>query len=242
MSRNSYDRTSASPTSGADTYSTLSPGPSRGDLIDLAVELIQSGQLDDIRSPIGGNTDFWRLLHSLTNDEPAGAARLIGAYLNRGLKRAKENHANDPFESGHLSEDSASVEVIVDTATNAPAEFVRHVLPFVTELAMVEQTPYEGELPQGRRWHIRHLSSAHTVDDAVFTAICAALEKLGVDSPEECAIAIEPLRAAESLELRFLACRALTAMGDPDDAVGWLISDPTQPQSRLDRKFALGLP
>ena len=196
-----------------------------GGLIDLAVELIQSGQLDDIRSPIGGNTDFWRLLHSLTNDEPAGAARLIGAYLNRGLKRAKQNHANDPFESGHLSEDSASVEVIVDTATNAPAEFVRHVLPFVTELAMVEQTPYEGELPQGRRWHIRHLSSAYTVDDAVFTAVSAALEKLGVDSPEECAIAIEPLRAAESLELRFLACRALTAMDDSDDAVGWLISD-----------------
>ena len=113
----------------------------------------------------------------------------------------------------------------MDTATNAPAEFVRHVLPFVTELATVEQTPYEGELPQGR-WDIRYLSSAYTVDDAVFTAVSAALEKLGVDNPERCAIAIEPLRAAESLELRFLACRALTAMDDSDDAVGWLISDP----------------
>ena len=40
------------------------------------------------------------------------------------------------------------------------------------------------------------------------------------------ATALEPLRAAESAELRFLACRALTAADDPDDAIEWLVADP----------------
>ena len=187
----------------------------------MVAELIRLGQLDDFSSPLGANTDFWSLLDTRVRNDPAAAALLMGAYLKRGFVRASEVHANDPFESGHLSEESGSVSVILDTAKSAPAEFVEYVLPFVARLAMANQSPAEREMPIGRRWGIGYKSSAY----AVFTALCVALETLGVDNPEKCTNAIESLRAAESYELRLLACRALAAMDDPDDAVGWLISD-----------------
>ena len=56
--------------------------------------------------------------------------------------------------------------------------------------------------------------------------------RFAVQHPAACATAVVPLRDADSAELRFFACRALTVIDDPDDAVGWMVSDP--------RNLALG--
>ena len=45
-------------------------------LVDLTVDLVERGQLDNARGPIAGNSDFWTILHSLENEDPAGR----GAY------------------------------------------------------------------------------------------------------------------------------------------------------------------
>lgn len=197
-------------------------------LVDLTDQLITKGQLDDIRGPIAVNSDFWTLLHSLSQDDPAGAARLVGAFLFRGLARARQVSAADPFESGHLSEDSSSQSesVIVDVASGAPAAFIDNVLPFVICLVVQTQNqPSPGRLPRSRRWAWQHRSTVHTVPDAVFAGTERALRALATDNPEACSTVLRDLRNAENYQLRFLACRALTATDNSNNAIGWLLSD-----------------
>ena len=206
----------------------------KGELVDLAVELVELGRLDDIRDPIAVNGDFWSIIYSVKDDDPAGAARLVGAFLRRCLVRAQQDGSSDPFASEHLSSHSQSASTVLgDVAAKASAEFVHHVLPFVIDVATVDQGQYEGLLPASRRWHYRHLSPGYRVDNAVFAATDKALRNLAMESPAGCASALQTLRVAGCCELRILACRALTAMGDPNDAIDWIISDP--------RNLVLGL-
>ena len=195
------------------------------DMLDLVVELVERGQLDDIRDP-------WSLFYSIKGF-PAEAARLIGSFLQRGLAQAQEVGLADPFSSGLLSRGSQSHSVISDVSTEEPAAFIRHVLPFVIGASMSNQRrPGQESLPCSDLWTVRYRGKAYGLKAVVFKAITDALEKLAADRPEDCATVIRGLRHAESEELRFLACRALTAMNDSDDAMDWLLSD--------NRNFALG--
>ena len=198
----------------------------KDELVDLAVELVDLGHLDDATGPNAADSDIWWIIYSLNDDDPSDAARLIGALLRRGLARARENNSDDPFESGHLSRHSQSISLIADVAANAPGEFVDEVLPFVIEVATVGQRHGDEFLPEGQRWHYRSLSSDYTVDDVLFTATETALRKLAEENPARCARVLPTLCIAESAELRFLACRALVVMSDPDAAIDWLTSDP----------------
>ncbi len=192
------------------------------ELVDLIADAITMGLFDDADRPTGG-LGFWMNLHRFKDDDPAGAARLIGVFLDRGLERAKLAGSDDPFKSGHLRSDSQSESEIADVARKAPAEFIRHVLPFVIEVAGADLHYPDGGLPVGR-WHSR-LSLVHGVDNVVFAATEKALLALAEQDPAQCADALPPLRSAEIFELRYLACRALANMGDADDAVSWLVSD-----------------
>ena len=195
------------------------------ELVDLAVELVQRGQLDDTPDQNPVYDDFWMILHSLEQEDPAGAARLIGAFLRRGLVRARQDGSEDPFESEHLSSDSQSAAVISDVAVKAPVEFVEHVLPFVIDVATANLQPRGEFLPASRLWAHRWPSPRYNVEDILFTAVDSALRKFADEAPAKCADALKGLRLVESEELRFLACRALTAIRDPDDSIGWIISD-----------------
>ena len=200
------------------------------ELVDPIAEAIEMGLFDDADRRSGGS-GFWMDLHRLKDDDPAGAARLIGAFLGRGLERAKLDGSSDPFKSGHLRSDSQPESVIADAAREAPAEFIRQVLPFVIEVAGADLHHPDGQLPAGR-WRTRWVSLVRGVDNVVFAATENALRALAEQDPVQCADALQPLRSAEISELRFLACRALARMGDADDAVSWLVSDP--------RNFILG--
>lgn len=193
-------------------------------LIELACDLVEQGSLDDARGPIAMNSDFWSIVYGLAEDAPGDAARLIGAHLTRGLTRARLGGSPDPFESGHLSTNSQSDSVISDVAKKAPRAFAEHVLPFVTEVAYANQRVREGHLSTGR-WAYRHRSSGYGVDDVVFEAVEDALCHLAEQSPAKCDELLGPLLEAESEELRFLACRALTARAEPDGSVAWLLRD-----------------
>ena len=193
------------------------------ELVDLIVEAIAMGLFDDADRSTGA-FDFWMDLHGFKDDDPGGAARLIGAFLGRGLERAKLAGSGDPFRSGHLCSDSQSESEIADVARTAPAEFISYVLPFVIELAGADLHYPDGELPVGR-WRTRWVSFVHGVDNVVFAATEKALLALAEQDPEQCTDALQPLRLTEIAELRYLACRALANLGNPDDAVSWLVSD-----------------
>lgn len=201
-------------------------------LTDLAVELVVRGDLDDARGPIAVNSDFWSIVYGVAREDPAAAARLTGAHLQRGLERARQEGLTDPFSSGHLAEHSQSHGVIDEIAELAPAALVEHIMPFVVELAVAEQRERPGRLPAGRRWGYRYRGRAYSVDNAVFAGVEKALRKLATSDPDQCSLRLQTFCHAESDELRFLACRTFAARGSADEAVEWLLSD--------ERNFALG--
>ncbi len=196
------------------------------ELVPLAVELIEGGHVDDARGPIAVNSDFWSIVHGLIEDDPEGAAQVTGAFLRRGLQRARADGSEDPFDSEHLSTHSPSESVISDVAEKAPRRFVEEVLPFVVEVAQANQQGLDDLVPAGARWSHRWRGSDYSVDDVVFAATEDGLCRLSTSDPEFARDAIAELRTVESEELRFLACRTLTALDDPDDAIAWLIDDP----------------
>lgn len=194
-------------------------------LVDLAVELVERGELDNDPIRIAANGDFWSTFYSLKDEDPAGAARLIGAFLRRGLVRAHEGGSPDPFESGHLSNNSQSASIIHDVAHAVPVDFVEHVLPFVVEVALADQYQPEGRFPASRRWGYTFWSRDYLIADVIINSIDDALQQLADDNPATCSAELSYLRIADSSELRFLACRALKSIGDSEDAISWMISD-----------------
>ena len=195
------------------------------ELVPLAVELITGGHIDDARGPIALNSDFWSIVHSLLPDDPEGAALVTGAFLRRGLQRARENGSDDPFDSQHLDTQSTSGSVISEIAEKAPRAFLEEVLPFVITVAQANQRDGEELLPTGSRWRHRWRGSDYSVDDILFAATEDALIRAAAaDAKFVQETILEPLMV-ESEELRFLACRALTALDDHDGAIGWVIAD-----------------
>lgn len=200
--------------------------------VDLAIELLDRGDLDDARGPIAVNSDFWSIVYGLAEKDTAAAARLVGAYLNRGLAAAQAQGSDDPFQTGQLPDHSQSDSVIDRIATSEPAAYLQAALPFVKTVAVANQHHAVERLPAGRRWHFRYIDTAYSVDAKVFGAVDQALRALAQDNPEQCEGYLADLLNAESEELRFLACRALTTVGPADTAIRWLISD--------ERNFTLG--
>jgi hypothetical protein len=196
------------------------------DLVPLAIELIGGGHIDDVRGPIAVNSDFWSIVYGLIDEDPEGAAQVTGAFLNRGLQRAHDDGSADPFESGHLSTHSSSESIMSSVAEKAPRRFVAEVLPFVVSVAQANQHDRDELLPAGARWGYRSRGSNYSVDDVVFAATEDALCRLAASGPDVARGAINELRVLESEELRFLACRTLTVLDDPNDAIAWLTADP----------------
>jgi hypothetical protein len=193
---------------------------------DFAVELIARGDLDDARGPIAVNSDFWSIVYGVAQDDKVAGAKLVGAFLDRGLVRAQADGAEDPFESEHLSNHSQSDDIIRQIAVEAPEAYLEYVLPFVLTVAVANQQQSTDRLPIGGRWAYRHHGSSYSVDDKVFEGTERALQNLAVTAPDKCDDYLLSLVDADSEELRFLACRTLTVRGPADAAVAWLIDDP----------------
>jgi len=208
---------------------SLRPG-----LVDLAVELMERGELDDARGPIAVNSDFWSIIYGLKADDPAGATRLIGAYLRRARARARLDGGSDPFSSGHLDEYSSGggESTIREVAAAAPTEFIDEVLPFVRS---VVEAAGEVVRPDGRRassrWSHRYVNG-RGIDDALYGGVEEALRRLGAERPHETATLIRSIADSNAEELRFLVCRTFAAARSDNSAIDWLVSN--------DRNLRLG--
>ena len=91
------------------------------ELVDLAVALLDRGDLDGLRGPVAVNAGFFSVLYDLHQRDPTGSARVIGAYLRRHQARAAADGSSDPFASGHLPEyEVGAAEIITAVARDAP--------------------------------------------------------------------------------------------------------------------------
>lgn len=196
-------------------------------LVNLAGDLIERGDLDDARGPIAVNSDFWTIIYGIHKQDPAGAARMIGAHLRRALARADADGSPDPFETNHLDTHSSAGgdKVIREVAAAAPEAFIKEVLPFVVTVVKHTATiPRSGELQSSPRWRYRQ-PSLHGIDGALFNGVERALKRYAREHPAEATSTVRPYADSDFEELRFLACRTYSAAGAGNEAIAWLLSD-----------------
>jgi hypothetical protein len=196
-------------------------------LVDLAVRLLDRGDLDGVRGPLAVNAGFFSILYGMHQQDPAGAARVIGAYLRRAQARAEAAGSNDPFASGALADYEVSGgEIIMKVATGAPRTFLDEILPFLFHLIDTTAPPSDGNtLRTSRRWGIRFTGQHLGIADALFSGTEEALRGLAGTAPGEALTVARPLAGTDIEELRFLACRTFAVSGSGDEALTWLLSD-----------------
>lgn len=197
------------------------------ELVDLAVTLFDCGDLDDLRGPIAVNAGFFSVLYGLHQRDPAGTARVIGAYLRRHQARALAARSNDPFESGHLPGNEVSAaEIITAVAKDAPQAFLSEVLPFLVQVIDANARAVESDrLRTCARWGIRWAGKPLAIDDALFAGAEQALRSSATTDSDAALVLARPLAESDIEELRFLACRTYAAAGLPDEALNWLLTD-----------------
>ncbi|MFF3648359.1 hypothetical protein ACFYXV_06845 [Streptomyces sp. NPDC002181] len=196
---------------------SLTPG-----LVDLAVDLIQAGQVDEARGRIAGNSDFWSLLYALAQTDPVPAAALVGAYLDRARARASRDGINDPFGDEYLSTHSQTAPTVLSRiAEAAPKAYTDNVLPFVIGTAESEDA---SDRQSGSRWTYRRVGGG-SVDSEMLSALATALCALPAADPTAAADTLSKLSRSTTEIACFLTCRLHSAGSAADAAITWLYSD-----------------
>lgn len=196
---------------------SLTPG-----LVDLVVDLIHRGQVDEARGPIASNSDFWSLLYAFAETDPGPAARLVGAYLDRALARALDDGINALFSDEYLSAHSQTASTVLSRiAEAAPKAYTDNVLPFVISTA---ESAHASAEHSGSRWTYRRLGGGG-VDAELLSALDSALRALPASDSTAAADTLSKLSRSTSEIARFLTCRLHTARDATDEAITWLYSD-----------------
>ncbi|MFG1774598.1 hypothetical protein ACGFIX_33885 [Nocardia salmonicida] len=203
------------------------------DLVELAVDLMQRGILDEARGPIASNSDFWSILYGLKADDPAGAVRVVGAYLERARIRANKDGAKNPF-GRHISNSTGGGESTLDqVSTAAPKEYISNILPFVMKVLQDTEIEDQNYISTGSPWDGQYYHS-HGIAGAVLDGLESALCLIAQQEWNSADSILPDLARKRSKVTRFLACRAYRAapVQAATAAVEWLISD--------DRNLRLG--
>lgn len=197
-------------------------------LLGFTRSLIERGDLDDARGPIAVNSDFFSILYGVHEEDPAGTAGVLGAYLRRAIVRAEGEGSSDPFSSGKVEDrSSGGAELVSEVARRAPREFLAAVLPCVVDICNATARERGDGFLKATRWGFRYAGQRYRVEDAVFGGVDDALCALAVADPDAALELVRPLAASDIEELRFLVCRTYAAAGaaSSDEAVDWLLAD-----------------
>ena len=110
---------------------------------DLFLRLVHNGVLDDARGPVAMNSTFWDLLYPLGKNRPEWIPEVLACRLRRRL--AVMRAAGKNLCSGEiLGYAHAAAEMLLRSAEQAPAAFVKHVLPVILQIsdaALTGDTP-----------------------------------------------------------------------------------------------------
>ena len=132
---------------------------------DLFLRLVDNGTLDDARPRLAENSTFWSMLYRLSEHRPEWTPEVVAHRLRRRLAILRE--AGTHLASGALFQhDRFVTERLVKAADNAPAAFVKHVLPVVLDVSDAAAT---GDTPP-RRYLLLALyrgGAARYADEAV---------------------------------------------------------------------------
>ncbi len=182
--------------------------------LDLVLHLIDTGVLDQAKGPIAVNSDFWHLIHSLPEKQPAWAAEVMAHYLNRRWQLSKSAGHTDFFASDPAwSSDSGNSEddLFLKAASGAPHTFVEQLLPFM--LDVVEHTAQPDSYPpwQDPLWSSPMYGPPLKISYSLLAAMRKALSLLVVDDPGGFAQIAARLGAYHYDTINYLLISAYTA-------------------------------
>jgi hypothetical protein len=134
--------------------------------------------------------DAWLYGRELPQEEPAWAAELMGALLQRASARAKrDGHPHALHNGAPLQHEYSAIEFVTTLADTDPAALLSAALPFVLETidgdleTEGEHDEESGRLPVARVWAYRLSNEIDTFDQALLAAVCNALGQLAQTDP-----------------------------------------------------------
>ena len=93
--------------------------------LELMLQLIDVGILDDVDGALAVNSDFWLLLTKLQSNRPSWGCEVVGHYLNRRRRLSLKAGQINPFDyrNGAIADSQFGERTLKEIAGNAPEVF-----------------------------------------------------------------------------------------------------------------------
>lgn len=198
--------------------------------LELMLQLIDVGILDDVDGALAANSDFWLLLTNLQSNRPSWGCEVVGHYLNRRRQLSLEAGQPNPFnyKDGSIANSQFAQNTLGELADNAPEAFVPEIMPFMLVVIDDCASQEPDGLLQDPVWYFRSPQSVYSIKTALLNAMEIALSKLARHHTDIYRSVIEPLRDSPYETVQYLLIRSLAANGPPfaDEGIDHICNRP----------------
>jgi hypothetical protein len=205
-------------------------------MFDLFLELLRGGLIGGTSRNGSVESDWWHLMYSVSKDCPELASEAIGVWVDsvyRHWLEAGELQRSSPISGHHplsnLLNYSGDGGSVIREAAQAPAAYVKYLLPIVAEIIRTTAKQTEGQLDNDPIWSFRSFGDDDLQnDDTLLSCLAQSLEKLAVESPEKLDTLLAPYCQRPHNVIAYLVLRAWSA--NPavysDRLIDSLVQDP----------------
>ena len=169
---------------------------------DLFLRLVDNGVLDEARGPIGENSTFWDILYPLGKDRPEWVPEALACRIQRrhAVMRAA---SKDLHSSEIIGYSSIAAEMLLVSAEQVPAMFVKHLLPVVLKISGSSLT---GDSPPRRdKVWLRLIQTDHpSGEGACLLGLARALAALAGNVDNDLKDVIADLRSRDTYVSNYL--------------------------------------
>ena len=198
--------------------------------LELMLQLIDVGILDDVDGALAANSDFWLLLTELQSNRPAWGCKVVRHYFDRRRQLSLKAEQPNPFDypNGTIANSQFGERTLKELACNAPEAFVREVLPFMQAVIEDCASQERGGLRTDSIWSTRIFQSGYSIRAVLLNAMETALSKTAMQQTDVYRSVIEPIRESPFETIQYLLIRSLAANGPlfADEGVEHLYKSP----------------
>ena len=183
--------------------------------LELVLQLIDQGILDDAKGPVATNSDFWLLLYNLQSTHQSWGCEVVGHYFHRRRHLSLNAGQPNPFSNnnGTIADSQFAEKTLKELASSDPESFVREVMPFMQ--AVIENCASQkpvGLLPDPI-WSFRIFQSGYSIEAALLNAMGIALSKLAIQHTDIYRSVIEPILESPFETIQYLLIRSFASNG-----------------------------
>lgn len=198
--------------------------------LELILQLIDVGILDDVDGALAANSDFWLLLTKLKSNLPSWGCKVVRYYFDRRRRLSLKAGQPNPFDyrNGAVADSPFGERTLKELAGNAPEAFVREVLPFMQAVIEDCASQERGGLRTDSIWSTRIFQSGYSIEAVLLHAMETALSQLALQQTDVYRSVIEPIHESPFETIQYLLIRSLAANGPlfADEGVDHLCKRP----------------